>query len=117
MFEELTAPTAASAREEALRTLGKTVGTLPFDAEAVRKACMVVEEEGGPELAVEACSIVGAFESITRVADATGRRKPPQGIMRVVKVVNLIVLGWRRLLLVISMLIVLAVAIVNAGKT
>ena len=89
----------SSSRATALTTLGQTVSTLPFNLKAAQEALAVVEKEGGEELVVEAVATVAAFESITRVADACIRIKPPAFIMKVMMFVNVVVFNSGRLLL------------------
>jgi len=63
--------------------LGCAIAALPFDAKTVERAREKVKEVGGMELVVEACIIAGAFESITKLVDGTGRELPPKWIMGV----------------------------------
>ena len=46
----------------------------PLDMEKVELAREELLKDGGENLMVEACSIVGAFALMTSVVDATGRR-------------------------------------------
>jgi len=71
-----------------LEAFGKLVASLPYDVEAVQSALEEVKAHGGMELVAEACATVAAFESLTRVADATVRAKPPEIIMKVARTIN-----------------------------
>lgn len=75
-----------------------------------------VETEGGKELAIEVCCTVAAFETITRVADATIRKQPTAAMMNVIKGINKIALHSRELMLVGSTIAVVSVAVLIATR-
>jgi len=84
----LRAPAGGGAsREEALVELGAAVASRPWNAGRVEAAAKRVKEEGGAELLVEAAAVAGAFEAITKVVDATGRKEPSGGMQRAQRVV------------------------------
>lgn len=88
-----------STREAVLTEFGRTVATVPFNAKAVQKALAQVKHVGGKELAVEVCCTLAAFESVTRVVDATIRKKHPAIMMTVVKGMNKVALHLRQWML------------------
>lgn len=67
-----------------------TIATLPFDIKKVKQSIRHLEIIGGKELVAEACNVAAAFESMTRIVDATGRVKPPDVMLRMVKLLNII---------------------------
>lgn len=102
--------TLSPPREAALTEFGTTVATPPFDADTVQKALLKVEQEGGKELAVEACCTVAGFEAITRIVDATNRKEPPGAFVAVLKGINLIMLRSRELMLAGSAIAAVGIA-------
>ena len=109
MFAAVAASSTASQqspRAMALRALGETVGTLPFDAKAAQEALKAVKEEGGEELVMEAIATIAAFECTTRVADATCRKPFPDHMLFIVKSVNMIMMQKRRVLVGLAVLVV-----------
>jgi hypothetical protein len=76
------------ARSAALKELGDVVATLPFNSKAVHKAMAAVENVGGEELLVEALATAMAFESITRIVDASIRVKYSASMYMMIKAVN-----------------------------
>ncbi|KAL7533061.1 hypothetical protein ACHAXR_005011 [Thalassiosira sp. AJA248-18] len=78
-------------REKALIHLGSAVATLPMDMEKVQIALQEVKSVGGMELAMEATAVAGAYETITKVVDATGIKLPPQRIQRVISTILFVI--------------------------
>lgn len=74
-------------RQQALEKLATTAATLPFDRVAVHQVVESIRQKYGEELVVEAVATIAAYESITRVADATVRI-PPERLLGIVKAVN-----------------------------
>jgi hypothetical protein len=76
------------ARSAALKELGEVIATLPFDAQTVRKAVAAVEKEGGQELLVESLATAMAFETTTRIVDASVRVKYSASILMLIKMIT-----------------------------
>jgi hypothetical protein len=69
-------------REGALSELGAAIASRPIDVGRLRDAIARVIEVGGLELAVEAAAVAGAFEAVTKIVDATGRKAFSRGLLR-----------------------------------
>lgn len=67
-------PPTSQAREQALELFASICSSIPFDDGQLSEARANVVKEGGKELLVEASAVVGAFEAITKLVDATGRQ-------------------------------------------
>ena len=94
------ASTGRGQREVALIELGTAVASTPCDVRRIQKAAQELKNVGGIELCVEAAAVCGAFESITKLVDATGRgagssrqQKVMQTAMTVMKHRNAILLA------------------------
>jgi hypothetical protein len=74
-------------REIVLEKLGTAVASVPFDADKVVAAMDEVKTVGGVELCIEAAATCGAFESITKVVDATGRKTASREVERLKAIV------------------------------
>jgi len=68
----------------ALLEFGSAVANnMALDVTKVQTALEKVKKVGGMELAIEAVAVAGAFEIITKVVDASGRKAPPHHVQRV----------------------------------
>lgn len=102
--------TPSSPRNAALTEFGSTVATLPYNKGAVQASLVRVQEEGGEELKVEVCCTVAAFETVTRVVDATLRKDPPGAMVSVVKGINTAMHHSRELILAGSAFVAVGIA-------
>lgn len=68
------ASSVSDQREIVLERLGTAVASVPFRVDKVLAAMEEVKAVGGVELCIEAAATCGAFEAITKVVDATGRK-------------------------------------------
>lgn len=82
-MKEIASTSGRDSGESALEELGAAVASRPFDGTKIKSAMDEVMRVGGMELCVEAAAVSGAFESITKVVDATGRRAGSLGKNRV----------------------------------
>lgn len=81
-----------------LESFGKVCAKRPIDMDSISKAREEVLSLGGPELVLEASSIVGGFSLMTKVVDATGRIVPTKFkiVMTIVRGIANFVLMFKR---------------------
>lgn len=72
-------------RENVLEEFGAAVASMPWDLDRIRKGIEEVAKAGGFELCIESAATCGAFESITKIVDATGRKVDSEFKDRVMK--------------------------------
>ena len=105
-------PLEVQRREDALAALGTAVGSIPFDARAMKDARDMVEKVGGMELVVESCMTAAAFEAITKVVDATGRTLPSKLSNRIsFMIIRCVQLRWT---VAAGMVVVVAAAMASS---
>ncbi|KAL7502513.1 hypothetical protein ACHAWX_000504 [Stephanocyclus meneghinianus] len=85
MKENATSEDCNGDRERALLDFGSAMANLAVDVQKAPSALEEVKKIGGMELAVEAVCVAGAFEMMTKVVDASGRKAQSKQLLKVMQ--------------------------------